>query len=132
MAAHPERAAVVLERHAACAAEAAIAVAMRAVPRVTSYRGFVFASGAGDGPSLEESLGHMTTSLDDLIDRAPEGEIETRLAAFWSELLGVSKVGAEDSFFDLGGDSILSMQVVARARAAVRKSRRELTRGGSR
>src|SRR5215510_4784239 len=47
---------------------------MRQVPRVTSYRGFVFASGAHDGPSLEESLGHMRTSLDDMIDRAPDGE----------------------------------------------------------
>ena len=51
-------------------------VAMLQVPRVTSYRGFVFASEAKSGPSLEEWLGHMTTSFDDLIDRAPEGEIE--------------------------------------------------------
>ena len=46
------------------------------VPRVESYRGFVFASEAPDGPSLEEFLGHMTTSLDDMVDRAPDGEIE--------------------------------------------------------
>ena len=32
--------------------------------------------------------------------------------------VGVERVGVDDSFFDLGGDSILSMQVVARARAA--------------
>ncbi len=56
--------------------------AMRAVPRVTSYRGFVFASGAADGPSLDETLGHMTTSLDDLIDRAPDGEIEVAGGVF--------------------------------------------------
>ena len=30
----------------------------------------------------------------------------------------MERVGVDDSFFDLGGDSILSMQVVARARAA--------------
>ena len=29
----------------------------------------------------------------------------------------MERVGVDDSFFDLGGDSILSMQVVARARA---------------
>ena len=51
-------------------------MAMLPVPRVKSYRGFVFASDASDGPGLEEWLGHMTTSLDDMIDRAPEGEIE--------------------------------------------------------
>ena len=32
--------------------------------------------------------------------------------------LGLERVGVDDSFFDLGGDSILSMQVVARSRAA--------------
>jgi phenylpropionate dioxygenase-like ring-hydroxylating dioxygenase large terminal subunit len=51
-------------------------MAMLPVPRVKSYRGFVFASEASDGESLEEWLGHMTTSLDDMIDRAPDGEIE--------------------------------------------------------
>jgi phenylpropionate dioxygenase-like ring-hydroxylating dioxygenase large terminal subunit len=50
--------------------------AMVAAARVASYRGFVFASLAADGPSLTEFLGHMTTSLDDMVDRAPDGEIE--------------------------------------------------------
>jgi len=49
--------------------------AMVQVARVRSYRGFVFASEASDGPSLEDFLGYMTTSFDDMIDRAPDGEI---------------------------------------------------------
>jgi phenylpropionate dioxygenase-like ring-hydroxylating dioxygenase large terminal subunit len=57
-------------------------IAMTQVARVASYRGFVFASEARDGPSLEESLGHMTTSLDDMIDRAPDGEIEVAGGTF--------------------------------------------------
>lgn len=57
-------------------------VAMNPVARVKSYRGFVFATEAADGPDLEESLGHMTTSLDDLIDRAPDGEIEAAGGVF--------------------------------------------------
>ncbi|WP_156737791.1 amino acid adenylation domain-containing protein, partial [Mycobacterium scrofulaceum] len=40
------------------------------------------------------------------------------LAGIYAQVLGVERVGIDDSFFDLGGDSILSMQVVARARAA--------------
>ncbi len=46
------------------------------VARVASYRGFIFASLASEGPSLLEFLGHMTSSFDDLIDRSPTGEIE--------------------------------------------------------
>jgi phenylpropionate dioxygenase-like ring-hydroxylating dioxygenase large terminal subunit len=57
-------------------------IAMTPVARVASYRGFVFASEAADGPSLEESLGHMTTSFDDMIDRAPDGEIEVAGGSF--------------------------------------------------
>ena len=44
--------------------------------------------------------------------------MEEILAAIYAQVLGVERVGVDDSFFDLGGDSILSMQVVARARAA--------------
>ncbi|MEB3984440.1 condensation domain-containing protein, partial [Mycobacterium sp. 663a-19] len=40
------------------------------------------------------------------------------LAGIYAQVLGLERVGVDDSFFDLGGDSILSMQVVARARAA--------------
>ncbi|GKU48010.1 non-ribosomal peptide synthetase [Mycobacterium montefiorense] len=50
--------------------------------------------------------------------RAPTTAVEEVLAAIYSEILGLERVGIDDSFFDLGGDSILSMQVVARARAA--------------
>ncbi|GBG35929.1 hypothetical protein MmonteBS_03010 [Mycobacterium montefiorense] len=50
--------------------------------------------------------------------RAPTDAIEEILAGIYAQVLGLEQVGVDDSFFDLGGDSILSMQVVARARAA--------------
>ena len=50
--------------------------------------------------------------------RAPASPAEDILAGIYARVLGVERVGVDDSFFDLGGDSILSMQVVARARAA--------------
>ncbi|HEU0078824.1 MAG TPA: amino acid adenylation domain-containing protein, partial [Longimicrobiaceae bacterium] len=45
--------------------------------------------------------------------RTPAEEI---LCGIWAELLRVERVGVEESFFELGGDSILSIQVVSRAR----------------
>ncbi|WP_162563708.1 non-ribosomal peptide synthetase, partial [Mycolicibacterium mucogenicum] len=50
--------------------------------------------------------------------RAPRTPVEETLAAVYADVLGVERVGVDDSFFELGGDSIMSMQVVARARAA--------------
>ncbi|MGW0927660.1 non-ribosomal peptide synthase/polyketide synthase [Streptomyces sp. NPDC002644] len=50
--------------------------------------------------------------------RAPADGAERILADVWAELLGVERVGADDNFFMLGGDSILGIQVVSRARAA--------------
>jgi amino acid adenylation domain-containing protein/non-ribosomal peptide synthase protein (TIGR01720 family) len=49
---------------------------------------------------------------------APRTEVEQTLAGIWAEVLGVERVGVHDNFFDLGGDSILSIQVVSRARRA--------------
>jgi non-ribosomal peptide synthase protein (TIGR01720 family) len=50
--------------------------------------------------------------------RAPASAVEEILAAIYAQVLGLERVGVDESFFELGGDSILSMQVVARARAA--------------
>lgn len=46
----------------------------------------------------------------------PLGARELMFAALWSDVLGVDRIGREDSFFQLGGDSILGIQMVARAR----------------
>ena len=46
------------------------------LPRVDSYRGFVFASHGAEGPDLDAHLGPVKTKIDDLIDAAPDGEIE--------------------------------------------------------
>ncbi|HYD78841.1 MAG TPA: non-ribosomal peptide synthase/polyketide synthase [Paucimonas sp.] len=48
---------------------------------------------------------------------APRSEIERALAAIWQEVLKRDSVGIHDNFFTLGGDSILSLQIIARARA---------------
>ncbi len=48
--------------------------------------------------------------------RAPQGQAEEALAAIWSEVLGVDRVGRHDNFFELGGHSLLMARVLARVR----------------
>ena len=50
--------------------------------------------------------------------RAPSTPSEEILAGIYAQILGLDRVGVDASFFELGGDSILSMQVASRARAA--------------
>ncbi|XQE65275.1 amino acid adenylation domain-containing protein [Pseudomonas sp. P3C3] len=47
---------------------------------------------------------------------APQTDNERILAAIWADVLGVERVGRQDHFFELGGDSIVALQVVSRAR----------------
>lgn len=51
-------------------------VGMVALPRVDSYRGFVFASFSPDVMPLREFLGTATEGIDELVDRSPVGAIE--------------------------------------------------------
>ncbi|WP_063806619.1 non-ribosomal peptide synthetase [Streptomyces regalis] len=48
----------------------------------------------------------------------PRNPVEERLATLFAEVLGLDTVGVHDSFFALGGDSIVSMRLVSQARAA--------------
>ncbi|HEY0604050.1 MAG TPA: amino acid adenylation domain-containing protein, partial [Herpetosiphonaceae bacterium] len=58
---------------------------------------------------------------------APGTPVETTLARIWAEVLRVETVGVHDNFFALGGDSILSIQIVARAtQAGLRLTPRQL------
>jgi pristinamycin I synthase-2 len=50
--------------------------------------------------------------------RAPRGAAEQLVADLFAQVLGRQRIGLDDSFFDLGGDSIMAIQFAARARAA--------------
>ncbi|MGA8114183.1 MAG: SDR family NAD(P)-dependent oxidoreductase [Actinocatenispora sp.] len=49
----------------------------------------------------------------------PEGGLESSLAAIWSDVLGVDEVARDDDFFDLGGNSLVAVQLIARVRKAM-------------
>jgi acyl carrier protein len=48
----------------------------------------------------------------------PEGPLQARVAAIWENVFGIDRVGAADGFRDLGGDSLVAVQVLARLREA--------------
>ncbi|MGE8146099.1 amino acid adenylation domain-containing protein [Pseudomonas frederiksbergensis] len=47
---------------------------------------------------------------------APKGDTEQKLAALWSDLLGIERIGRNDQFFELGGHSLIAVQLTLRAR----------------
>jgi amino acid adenylation domain-containing protein/non-ribosomal peptide synthase protein (TIGR01720 family) len=49
---------------------------------------------------------------------APKTTVEKQLATIWAEVLGLEEIGINDNFFALGGDSILSLQVISKANQA--------------
>ncbi|NJD03239.1 MAG: AMP-binding protein, partial [Ruminiclostridium sp.] len=45
---------------------------------------------------------------------APQSEIEEKMVKIWQDVLGVGRIGINDNFFDMGGDSIKAMQILTR------------------
>ena len=70
---------------------------LRRAPRVEMYRGFVFASLGADGPSLRRHLGPMTAAIDNLVDRAPDGEIAIADSSFQLAYRGNWKLHMENA-----------------------------------
>lgn len=84
----------------------------------------LLASGKIDAAALPQS--QLWQRADDVPFRAPGSATEIELAEVWSRMLGVGRVGADDSFFDLGGHSLAAVQIANRVRA---RWRAEITVG---
>ncbi|RBL90698.1 non-ribosomal peptide synthetase [Chitinophaga flava] len=74
------------------------------------------ANGKIDRRALPEPRIEAQTSSQEYV--APRNATEIALVAIWQELLGKNNIGIHDNFFRLGGDSIISIQLVSRARRA--------------
>ncbi len=70
-----------------------------------------------NGKVDRRALPHPEVDLDNTYV-GPRNEIEELLVRVWEQILPVERVGVYDNFFALGGDSILSIQIVARANQA--------------
>ncbi|HKS30078.1 MAG TPA: beta-ketoacyl synthase N-terminal-like domain-containing protein [Pyrinomonadaceae bacterium] len=66
----------------------------------------------GNGASPEHKNGHHHADEAD--------ETEQRLEAVWKELLGLKELSRDESFFDLGGDSLIALQLISRLRDSMR------------
>lgn len=53
-------------------------------------------------------------------DEAPQGSTETALAAIWADLLQRERIGRNDNFFELSGDSLLVMRMATRVQKALK------------
>ncbi|WP_434040089.1 pyoverdine non-ribosomal peptide synthetase PvdD [Pseudomonas aeruginosa] len=69
-----------------------------------------------NGKLDRQALPQPDASLSQQAYRAPGSELEQRIAAIWSEILGVERIGLDDNFFELGGHSLLATRVISRVR----------------
>jgi phthiocerol/phenolphthiocerol synthesis type-I polyketide synthase E len=75
---------------------------------------------AGERPALLLRLGELARPFrrEAAAGPAPEDGVERVVAGIWRELLGVPRVEAHDDFFQIGGHSLIGLQVLARLREA--------------
>ncbi len=80
-------------------------------------------NGKVDRQKLQSSFGAITERPQlDVPYVAPSTPMEIQLAKIWGEVLGVDRVGLQDNFFDLGGDSFSAYRLMARVSDEVDRS----------
>ncbi|HSR22864.1 MAG TPA: SDR family NAD(P)-dependent oxidoreductase, partial [Candidatus Eisenbacteria bacterium] len=87
-----------------------VVVSARALPSrlARAAAGPAGPAGAASPPAGERSVATRYV--------APETEVEESVAALWSQVLGIERIGVDDDFFELGGNSLVAIQLVGRIR----------------
>ena len=70
-------------------------------------------AGAADASDASSQTVHARPKLQTEFE-TPRTGLENVIAGVWSDVLGLDRVGVNDSFFELGGDSVLGLQMIAR------------------
>lgn len=68
--------------------------------------------------AMEEARQELLQTQDEASndEAAPMSELEQTIADIWRELFGVNRIGAEQNFFELGGNSLVAIQLITRLR----------------
>jgi acyl carrier protein len=89
----------------------AIFMTVEAMPKTPSGKIDRRALPAPDSQRPEQSQGYA----------APQSELERVLAGIWSKLLKLDRVGIHDNFFEIGGNSLMTLQIAVQVRALLQK-----------
>jgi len=73
-------------------------------------------NGKLDRGTLQKSNFTHTEKLSETLISETKNNIENELVKIWEETLNIAPISTNDNFFDIGGDSILSIQVISKAR----------------
>ncbi|ARN20325.1 type I polyketide synthase [Piscinibacter gummiphilus] len=66
--------------------------------------------------AADRGTGHARPALTTPFE-APDGELEETIAGVWRTMLGIAEIGRFDNLFELGGDSLLGIQILSKVRA---------------
>ncbi|HYH79153.1 MAG TPA: KR domain-containing protein, partial [Longimicrobium sp.] len=72
-------------------------------------------SGTGDASVLGAAAGDSPARAGRATEAAA-GDVEGRLVQVWQEVLGIERVGVDDNYFELGGDSVQAIQIIHQAK----------------
>jgi phthiocerol/phenolphthiocerol synthesis type-I polyketide synthase E len=84
--------------------------------RLLQAQGDLLSQPLAEGDAPERGANHARPALATPFE-APQDAVQEGIAGIWQTLLGLAEVGIHDNLFELGGDSLLGIQLLSRVRA---------------